>query len=614
MIIIKYLKWDNWFSYGKDNIIKFSDSVLNQIKGPNGSGKTSIHLILEETLFGKNSKGIKKQALINRNIKNAQLYSEVGFSVDSNDYVVILKRKATIQIQLLKNGEDISSHTATNTYKTIQNIFNLDFKTFSQLLYQSSTSNLEFLQATDSNRKKFLINLYNLNIYLDIHEKIKSAVNSTNTQIQVLTGKINTIEEWARKNKRETLTKKEKLEIPKINKKDIEELADLKAKHVSIKKINKDINDKLTFKEQLNSLDTSILSESLIPPKNIEELNNKVQNLKKKKIEKTTIISQRKTEINKINNLDSQCPTCLQTIEQDFKEELINDRQKEIDLLEKEIYECSMSIKDIEKLLIDANIILRRIEERNKVETEVTKLMSSINEEIPDEIIIETELLENINNLSEKINTITEEIQKISKYNAEVDTHNSKVSVILSQLEEYNEQLKSVRKNLEKEELLYNRLNILKKAFGPSGLPNYKIDYLVSDLEKEINNYLIDLSQGKFQFEFTLKDDKLNITIFDDGINIGIEELSAGELARINAATLLAIRKQMMVFSSTKINILFLDEIMGVLDTDGKEKLVEILYKENDLNTFLVSHEYSHPLIPQINIVKTNKISRIENG
>jgi len=614
MIIIKYLKWDNWFSYGKDNIIKFSDSVLNQIKGPNGSGKTSIHLILEETLFGKNSKGIKKQALINRNIKNAQLYSEVGFSVDSNDYVVILKRKATIQIQLLKNGEDISSHTATNTYKTIQNIFNLDFKTFSQLLYQSSTSNLEFLQATDSNRKKFLINLYNLNIYLDIHEKIKSAVNSTNTQIQVLTGKINTIEEWVRKNKRETLIKKEKVEIPKINKKDIEELADLKAKHVSIKKINKDINDKLTFKEQLASLDTNILSESLTPPKNIEELNDKIQNLKKKKIEKTTIISQRKTEINKINNLDSQCPTCLQTIEQDFKEELINDRQKEIDLLEKEIYECSMSIKDIEKLLIDANIILRRIEERNKVETEVTKLMSSINEEIPDEIIIETELLENINNLSEKINTITEEIQKISKYNAEVDTHNSKVSVILSQLEEYNEQLKSVRKNLEKEELLYNRLNILKKAFGPSGLPNYKIDYLVSDLEKEINNYLIDLSQGKFQFEFTLKDDKLNITIFDDGINIGIEELSAGELARINAATLLAIRKQMMVFSSTKINILFLDEIMGVLDTDGKEKLVEILYKENDLNTFLVSHEYSHPLIPQINIVKTNKISRIENG
>jgi len=57
-----------------------------------------------------------------------------------------------------------------------------------------------------------------------------------------------------------------------------------------------------------------------------------------------------------------------------------------------------------------------------------------------------------------------------------------------------------------------------------------------------------------------------------------------------------------------------LDEITGVLDDEGKEKLVEILLEEEDLNTFLVSHEYEHPLIPKITIIKENKISRIENG
>ena len=76
----------------------------------------------------------------------------------------------------------------------------------------------------------------------------------------------------------------------------------------------------------------------------------------------------------------------------------------------------------------------------------------------------------------------------------------------------------------------------------------------------------------------------------------------------------MAIRKLMAAISSTKLNILFLDEIMGVLDDDGKEKIIEILSKEKELNTFLVSHEYSHPLIPKITIYKENKISWIDNG
>ena len=100
----------------------------------------------------------------------------------------------------------------------------------------------------------------------------------------------------------------------------------------------------------------------------------------------------------------------------------------------------------------------------------------------------------------------------------------------------------------------------------------------------------------------------------DDGITIEIEELSAGELARINSATLLAIRKLMAAISSTKLNILFLDEVFGTLDEDGKDKLLEILSKEKDLNTFIVSHDFSHPLIPRIDIVKENKISRIDYG
>jgi DNA repair exonuclease SbcCD ATPase subunit len=88
--------------------------------------------------------------------------------------------------------------------------------------------------------------------------------------------------------------------------------------------------------------------------------------------------------------------------------------------------------------------------------------------------------------------------------------------------------------------------------------------------------------------------------------------LSSGELARVNTSTLLAIRKLMSSISTSKINVLFLDEVINVLDDQGKEKLVEVLLQEEDLNTYLVSHGWTHPLLDKIEVIKSSNISRLE--
>ena len=60
-----------------------------------------------------------------------------------------------------------------------------------------------------------------------------------------------------------------------------------------------------------------------------------------------------------------------------------------------------------------------------------------------------------------------------------------------------------------------------------------------------------------------------------------------------------------------KINFVFFDEVMGVLDQAGKDKLIEMLEAEEDTNTFIVAHGYSNPLVPKLTIVKENNIARI---
>ena len=66
MITLKKLVWSNLFSYGENNEINFDDAAITQLIGANGHGKSSIPLVLEEVLFNKNSKGIKKSDILNR--------------------------------------------------------------------------------------------------------------------------------------------------------------------------------------------------------------------------------------------------------------------------------------------------------------------------------------------------------------------------------------------------------------------------------------------------------------------------------------------------------------------------------------------------------------------
>jgi DNA repair exonuclease SbcCD ATPase subunit len=88
--------------------------------------------------------------------------------------------------------------------------------------------------------------------------------------------------------------------------------------------------------------------------------------------------------------------------------------------------------------------------------------------------------------------------------------------------------------------------------------------------------------------------------------------VSGGEFSRIQTAILLSIRSLLSKIGGNYINLLFLDEITGVLDDAGKEKLIDILQEENNLNVFLISHDFTHPLIEKISIIKENNVSYIE--
>ena len=112
------------------------------------------------------------------------------------------------------------------------------------------------------------------------------------------------------------------------------------------------------------------------------------------------------------------------------------------------------------------------------------------------------------------------------------------------------------------------------------------------------------MSDGQFQVSFRLDKEKLNIIVSNNGIDTPIETVSGGEFSRIQTAILLAIRNLLAKLGGSSVNLLFLDEITGVLDDEGKEKLIEVLSEEEELNVFLISHDFTHPLLIKYNYEK----------
>jgi len=598
MIILKNLRWSNCFSYGKDNHLDLQSNIIVQLVGENGAGKSTIPLLLEEALFNKNSKGVKKVDIVNRNSPKDGYQIILDFDVDDKSYSISINRKASIKVVLLCDGEDISSHTATNTFKTVEQVLGLDFKTFSQLVYQSTNNSLQFLTATDTNRKRFLIELLNLDNYLKLFDNFKEAHKGAASDVAEIKGSINTIKAWIKNNPITSTTKKELLELPDSPEELISERALVQEKLDNIKDINNKINLNNQYKSQLSEISSEELTKETIEPAGIADLRAEDSTLR-------SLSAQATSTIQKIDKLGTSCPTCLQEI----KEEKVLELKSEQTAIIKKNNRRSGEIK---KFLIYKKSQLKEYEEHQKIIQKFEKFSSLVDQNLPTITEDKTELERKITSLNEKISEKENEIRDISNENTAITKFNTELDYLISQVKEFKLKLLSEESNLKKNNEIYANLEVLKKAFSTNGLVAYKIENLVKDLEDLVNQYLAELSDGRFGLQFAITNDKLNVVISDEGKDIDILALSSGELARVNTSTLLAIRRLMSTLSKSRINALFLDEVIGVLDDEGREKLIEILLKEHELNTFLVSHGWSHPLLSKANVIKTENISRIE--
>ena len=597
MITLQTLKWDNCFSYGSGNELQLNDNTVTQILGTNGMGKSSIPLIIEEALYNKNSKGIKKADIPNRYVNNGyNIY--LCFTKDEDRYEITVNRKTSIKVKLEKNGTDISSHTATNTYKTLQEVLGVDFKTFSQLVYQNTNASLQFLTATDANRKKFLIELLHLEKDVELFEVFKAASREVSSTSSTIAGKLATVEKWLQDNKLSDTSILPMLDLQIDTSEDEKASSSLMVEIQNISEKNKKINKNNTYKRLLDQIDMmEIRNSTATQYESYDDLQSELGS-----IQAAATGAQR--TLKKLEELKEVCPTCKQSIDVSAEKAMIAGERSKLLSAQEKINEIKPQIVRIK----DNNAEFERIQ---KAQKDCEDLLRSFDRTLPTYILDKEQLEDSLYEIQGRIQQAKAQLADNAAENERRTKINTRIQVIQEQTAEFVEQQEEYDGKLAGNQKLESDLDILKKSFSTNGLLAYKIENLVGELEELANEYLAELSDGRFTLEFVVSNDKLNVEITDNGNVVDILALSSGELARVNTATLIAIRKLMSSISKSKINILFLDEVTNVLDDQGREKLVEVLLRE-DMNTYIVSHGWSHPLLEKIEVVKDGNISTLE--
>ena len=564
MILFKQIAYRNFLSSGNQPTeIKFTDTQTTLIVGANGSGKSTMLDALCFGLFNKAFRKINKSQLINSTNEKDCLV-EIDFSIGTKEYKIKRGIKPNIFEIWIDGVLQNQAAASTDQQKQLEdNILKLNYKSFTQIVILGSASFVPFMQLSTAHRREVVEDLLDIKIFSAMNAVIKDRIKNTNDKIKELSLKQSMTEE--------------KVQMQKEFIESVE-----KSGKENIKKKKDKITSITTYIDQLtaeNVQKVDEVSNTLQPQlENLLDASRKLKqlsNLKGKISEKVSSI----TEQHKFFINNSVCPTCTQTIEEEFR-----------------LNKVSESESKAKELQIGYNELKEAIQQEEQREREfnvVSKDISSLNNEISNNNVKISQLNKQSRDLEQEIQDIT---NKIKNRNAERKA--------LIELEESLDLIQT-EKAKNKEDISY--FDFAYSLMKDGGIKGKIIKKYLPLMNQQINKYL---QMMDFYINFTLDEEfneKIKSPIYED---FTYESFSEGEKMRINLAILFTWREIARMKNSVNTNILILDEVFdSSLDFMGTDYFTKIIkYVIKNTNIFVISHKTDELIDKFDRIIKFDKI------
>ena len=545
--MIKFLKirWKHFLSYGNTfTEIDLTKNKSTLIIGQNGAGKSTMLDALSYALFAKPHRNIIKNQLPN-SINQKNCVVEAEFSVGRSLYKIVRSIKPT-KFEIWKDGEMLNQSYHSKDYQKIleQNILKLNHKSFHQVIVLGSSSFIPFMQLPARHRRNVIEDLLDINVFSKMNVILREKTSILKDEIKELSYNLEIA------NNR-VATQKKYIQ-------DVKQLTDQ-----NIESKNKEID------EARASIDDLVLKNSDMT-KELEELapQNKLD-LKETSDKKTDILHKQARLRSSIETLvknakfyedNNSCPTCEQTITEEF-------RAKKIKLTKEEAKALSDNMTVLQNAAAEVE---DKLTATNKIASKLTTIQNDItnnNKEIERLTRLVKKTLDEISSDSVKdLNEAKAELEKIIETVTEANDQKTKAN------EQYSY-------NLAMSEMLKD-----------TGIKTKIIKQYLPVMNTLVNQYLQVLD---FYVHFDL-DEEFNETIRSRHRDVfTYDSFSEGEKQRIDLSLLFTWRQIAKMKNSVSTNLLILDETFdSSLDHDGVENLLKILNTLGDgTNIFVISHK-----------------------
>ena len=546
MITFKKIKYKNFLSSGNQfTEIDFQQHHTNLIVGTNGAGKSTMLDALTFVLFNKPFRKINKPQLVNAT-NERDCVVEIEFSINGRDYLVRRGIKPNL-FDIEVNGAPLHKEADDRANQRIleENILKVNYKSFTQIVILGSSTFVPFMQLTTSNRREVIEDLLDIRIFSAMNSLIKDNIRTKREQIKALDLK------------KDTLKDKMKMQQEFIEELENRGNANIDANNQKIDKLDEEV---VSYMKQNSVLEEDIFKYT----KEQEEVTgareklSKLNNLRGKLSQKVSTI----TKEHKFFAENTVCPTCTQTIEEEFRVNRIEDVQNKAKEL-KDGYE------ELEKTI---EFEQERERQFNALSQEITKLTHGISQNNTRISLNQRQ----IRDLEHEIQTITSNLQNRN-------TEHEK-------LEEFRENLqKTIEYHSDKKQEIV-RYDFAYSLLKDDGVKTKIIKKYLPFINQQVNRYL---QMMDFYINFKL-DGEFNETI-ESPIHehFSYSSFSEGEKMRIDLALLFTWREVARLKNSVNTNLLIMDEVFdSSLDGFGTEEFLKIIrYVIKDANIFVISHK-----------------------
>ena len=462
---LKYIEFDNMFSYGKKNKIDFTK--LNGVVGvvaPNHSGKSALIDIIAYTIFDTCSRTFKAIEVLNNKSKNFEV--KLSLEVNGVDYIIhrtgILKERTkrktgevrrlcpvAVKFYVEENGEliDLSGAARSNsqygsgTNEEIRKILGtFDDFILTSLSLQNNGQN--FVEKKQSERKKILSQFMGIDLFEKLHDIARDDVSDEKAYLKRIKEK-RVFEVMGRIEQKLNDLEESKSDLEKTIEPVQKDIEDFKSKIDELKPKLKDVDNikELDFKqlifdnEQKLEEQQSILASENEYRENLRPLYNQV--------------------FDKIKGFDEEK---LNNDYLDFKNviELKSKQESQIKLIDGNIDNLKTKLSELKKYKYDENcdFCLENGDQQIKQKKDCETLLEKQKEEMKtimsqyDLTMIDYERLENIEEEKQKYDDLKDDLKQV-----EGDAY--KTHAKIKELELSVEQVQSTLKNIIKNQELF---------------------------------------------------------------------------------------------------------------------------------------------------------------